>query len=121
MLGIFGTIDNPLGSAAFPEAAGYASVEGGLATLISNVVRLVTIAAGLFSFANLLIGGFTYITANAEAEKLVQAWAKIWQSLIGMIIIVGAFALTGIISQLLYGDYMTILKPVIYGPGKATL
>lgn len=118
MLGIFGTIENPLGT-TFGEAGGYASVESGFGLLLTNIVRLVTIAAGLWSFVNLLIGGFTYITANAEAEKLVQAWAKIWQSLIGMVIIVGAFALTGIISKLLFGSYTTILNPVIYGPGSA--
>lgn len=118
MLGIFGTIKNPLGT-TFGEAGGYSSVESGFGLLLTNIVRLVTIAAGLWSFANLLIGGFTYITANAEQEKLVQAWAKIWQSLIGMIIIVGAFALTGIISKLLFGSYTTILNPVIYGPGSA--
>lgn len=118
MFGIFGTIDNPLGN-TFGEAGGYASVESGFGLLLTNIVRLITIAAGLWSFANLLIGGFTYITANAEAEKLVQAWAKIWQSLIGLIIIVGTFALTGIISKLLFGSYTTILNPVIYGPGSA--
>lgn len=118
MFGIFGTIENPLGM-TFGEAGGYASVETGFGLLLTNIVRLITIAAGLWSFVNLLIGGFTYITANAEAEKLVMAWAKIWQSLIGLIIIVGAFALTGIISQLLFGSYTTILNPVIYGPGNA--
>lgn len=119
-LGIFGTIENPLGT-AFGEAGQYASVETGFGLLLTNIVRLITIAAGLWSFANMLVAGFIYITANAEAEKLVMAWAKIWQSLIGLIIIVGAFALTGIISKLLFGDPMTIINPVIYGPGKATL
>ena len=120
MYGIFGTIDNPLGT-TFGDAGGYASVEGGLGLFITNVVRLVTIVAGLWSFVNLLVAGFTYITANAEAEKLVQAWAKIWQSLIGLLIIVSTFVLTAIISKLLFGEYNTILEPVIYGPGKATL
>lgn len=119
MLGIFGTIENPLGSDAFPQAANYASVESGFGLLLTNIVRLVTIAAGLWSFANMLVAGFIYITANAEAEKLAMAWAKIWQSLIGLIVIVGAFALTGIISKLLFGSYTTILNPVIYGPGSA--
>jgi len=51
MYGIFGTIDNPLGT-TFGDAGGYASVEGGLGLFITNVVRLVTIVAGLWSFVN---------------------------------------------------------------------
>lgn len=109
MLGIFGTITNPLPGA-------YATI-GGVGTLIGNIVKLITVAAGLWSFANLLIAGFTFITSSGEAEKIQLAWMKIWQSLIGLLIIVAAFTITAIISQLLFGSYTTILNPIIYGPG----
>ena len=71
MYGIFGTIDNPLGT-TFGEAGGYASVESGFGLLLTNIVRLITIAAGLWSFANILVAGFTYITPNPPPEKLIQ-------------------------------------------------
>lgn len=116
MFGIFGLIDNPLGK-SFPLAAGYASVESGLPLLISNIVRLTTIAAGIWMFGNLLTAGFMYLTSSGETEKVNKAWGMIYQSLIGLLIIVGAFAITGVVSQLLFGDVTAILKPTIFGPG----
>jgi len=116
-LGIFGTIDNPLEKTF--GVTDYASVAGGLPLLISNIVRITTGVGGVSTFFNLLIAGMTYITSNGEAEKIAQAWAKITQSIIGLVIIVGSFALAGVISQLLFGDPAVILSPVIYGPGSA--
>lgn len=118
--GIFGTIENPLGT-AFGEAGQYATVTSGLPLLISNIVRLVTVVAGLWMFFNFITAGFTYITAGGEAEKINRAWQMIWQSLIGLVIVVAAFVIAGIASQFLFGDVKTILNPVIYGPGKAGL
>lgn len=120
MFGIFGPITNPLGT-TFGKAGGYASVEGGLPLLISNVVRLITVLAGLWMFFNLLTAGFMYLTSNGEAEKVARAWNMIWQSLVGLLVIVASFAITGVISQLLFGDPKAILEPALYGPGKAGL
>ena len=116
MLSIFGDIKNPLGN-QFAQAVSYGSVQSGLPLLITNAVRLITIGGGIWMFFNLIIAGFMYISSNGEAEKINKAWAMIWQSLFGLLIIVSAFAITGVISQLLFGDAGTILKPVIYGPG----
>jgi len=117
-LGIFGTIENPLGT-AFGEADQYSTVTSGLPLLISNIVRLVTLAAGIWMFFNFIIAGLTYITAGGQTEKINQAWAMIWQSLVGLIIVVAAFAITALASQILFGSPGVILNPVIYGPGKA--
>ena len=113
---IFGNIKNPLGT-TFGDAKGYASVQGGLGLLITNLIKLTTIGAGIWFLVNLLVAGTMYIGANGEAEKITIAWAKIWQSLIGLLIIVASLTLTAIISKVFFGDYSTILNPVIYGPG----
>lgn len=115
-LGIFGTIKNPLGT-TFGEAEGYASVQGGLGLLITNLIKLTTVGAGIWFLVNLITAGVMYIGSNGETEKITIAWAKIWQSLIGLLIIVGSLALTAIISKVFFGNYFTILNPVIYGPG----
>lgn len=116
MLSIFGNIQNPLGG-TFTEAGGYSSVQGGLGLLITNLIKLTTIGAGIWFLVNLLVAGTMYIGSNGEAEKITIAWAKIWQSLIGLLIIVSSLTLTAIISKVFFGSYSTILNPVIYGPG----
>jgi len=114
---IFGDIKNPLGT-TFGDAKGYASVQGGLGLLITNLIKLTTIGAGIWFLINLVTAGIMYIGSNGEAEKITLAWGKIWQSLIGLLIIVSALTLTAIISKVFFGDYSTILNPVIYGPGE---
>lgn len=112
MLGIFGDIQPPL-------TGSYASVITGLPLLISNIVRLITVVAGIWMFFNIIAAGFIYLTAAGDREKLTRALNMIWHSIVGLVIIMMAFAIAGVISQLLYGDPGTILRPVIYGPGRA--
>lgn len=113
MAGIIGdTIKAPV------KAAAYQNVGTGLPTFITNVITIIFAAAGLFAFFNLMIAGFSYITAAGDSKKIEAATASINMSLIGLIVMVAAAAITGIISYLLFGDATAILKPTITGPGK---
>ena len=110
----FGNIDNPLQTL---NNGGYGSVESGLPAFISNIVSVILIGGGLYAFFNLVFAGFTYITAGGDSKKLEGAVTAINMSLFGLIIMVGATALTGVISYVLFGDATLILKPRIFGPG----
>lgn len=109
----FGTIDNPLNSLG----GGYGGVEQSGAVFISNIVKLVLIVGGITTLFIALFAGFTYITAGGDTKKLTSATTSINMALTGMIIMVAAVALTGIVSWLLFGDPTTILSPKVYGPG----
>ena len=109
MAGTFGTIDSPI--------KGYGAVGTGLPTFITNVITIIFAAAGLFAFFNLMIAGFSYITAAGDTKKIEAATYSINMSLIGLVVMVGAAALTGIISYLLFGNAGAILSPTITGPG----
>mgnify|MGYP001587062161 FL=1 len=111
MAGTFGTIDNP-----FPDT-GYGSVGSGLPLFITNSIKLIFIAGGLWAFFNLMFAGFTYITAAGDEKKIQAATTSINMSLLGLVIMVAAAAITGIISYILFGDAAYILKPNITGPG----
>lgn len=108
----FGTIKNPLQTVG----SGYGDVTD-LPQLISNIVRLITIGAGLFALINFVLAGVNYISAGGDEQKINQSWQMILNSIIGLLIIAMAFILTGIISYVLYKDTSVILKPTIYGPG----
>lgn len=109
MAGVFGSIDSPI--------TGYGNVDTGLPSFVSNVITVVFVAAGLYAFFNLMLAGFTYITSAGDAKKLEGALYSINMSLVGLIIMVGAAAITGIVSFVLFGDAGAILSPVIKGPG----
>lgn len=111
MAGTFGTIKPPV------TVAGYASVDTGLPSFITNVITIIFAAAGLFAFFNLMIAGFSYITAAGDTKKIEAATFSINMSLIGLVVMVAAAAITGIISYLLFGSATAILQPSITGPG----
>lgn len=106
----FGTVSNPMNSS-------YGDVNTGLPSFISNIITVIFVAAGLYAFFNLMIAGFTYISSSGDAKKLEGALSSINMSLIGLLIMVAAAAVTGIVSFMLFGDATAILNPTIKGPG----
>jgi hypothetical protein len=56
------------------------------------------------------------MNAGGDSKAVGKAWDKIWQSLLGLVIIVGSFAVASIFGQLIFGRADFILNPQIYGP-----
>jgi hypothetical protein len=104
--GLIGTVNNPN-----PQYGGAAGE--GLFKFMSNLFKLAGTIGGLFLVFQLVTAGFGYLTAEGDAKKTAMAWAKIWQSLLGLIIIASAFILAGVAERL---TGIKILNPVIYGP-----
>jgi len=88
----------------------------GLILFFSNILRLVFVVAGIYAFINFIIAGFQYMSAGGDSKALTAAWGRIWQSLIGLVIIAGSFALASLFGYILFGDAGFILNPKIYGP-----
>lgn len=114
MASMFGKVTNPL-TEINPE--GYGELGSGLPLFISNALKIVFIGAGLFAFLNLVFAGFLYMGANGDKQKVEKATLSINMSLMGLLVMVAAGVLTGIISFLLFGSATAILKPNIVGPG----
>jgi hypothetical protein len=110
-MNIFGTIRNPL-------ASSYGDVAGakGLPLFLSNILRFVFLAAGIYALINIVIAGYQYMTAGGDSKALTAAWGRIWQTLMGLVIIVASFVISALIGQILFGRWDFILAPVIYGP-----
>ena len=110
---IVGIISNPLLKA---DGSGYGDVKTGLTAFLSNILRLVFVVAGVYALINLIIAGFSYMTAGGDAKKLTKSWDLIWQTLLGLAIIAGSFVLAAIFGYILFENPMFMLNPVIYGP-----
>ena len=96
-----------------PGVVRYDPGAGGLINFLNAILRLVFVGAGLFAFFNFIIAGFGFISAGGDPKAINNAWNKIWQSLLGLLIIVGSFVLAGIFGWLIYGDPTAILQPKI--------
>lgn len=108
---IFGEIKPPGFIAEYNSEHG-----SGLITLLNNILNLMVIGAGLFALVNFILAGYGFITAGEEPQKIENAWAKIWQSLLGLVIVAGSFTLAAVFGKLIFGDFGAIINPKIQGP-----
>jgi hypothetical protein len=116
LLDVVGTkIKNPLPT-AYQNVVG--TNGGGLMVFLTNVLRLIFVVAGIYAFLNFIIAGFQYMSAAGDSKALSAAWDRIWQSFIGLIVIIASFALAALMGQLLFNNPQFILNPVLYGPGQ---
>jgi len=98
----------------------YSDVVGpnfGLIKFLSNILRLLTVIAGLYGMFNLIMAGYGFINSSGEPEKIKQANDKIFMSLLGLVIIAASYVIAAIIGWLLFGSATAIISPNVYGPG----
>jgi hypothetical protein len=102
----FGTITPP---------APIAGVEGGagIGRLLNLIFKSLVVVAGVYALFNLIFAGYAFMSAGDDAKKVAGAWAKIWQSMLGLAVAAGAFVLAAIFGQLIFGDPTFILNPKI--------
>lgn len=107
--------DNPFGPISPPEGIkNYAdSPDAAIGQLLNTVVRVLIIGAGVYALINLIMAGYSFMSAGDDAKKVAGAWAKIWQTLLGLAVAAGAFVLAAIFGQLIFKDPTFILNPRI--------
>ena len=109
---------NPFGQVTPPKALSQygsdpAQAIGGL---VERIIQLLIIGAGLYALINFILAGYSFMSAGGDAKKIEAAWAKIWQTILGLAIAAGAFVLAAIFGQLIFGDPTFILHPRITTP-----
>lgn len=80
-----------------PNILGFTNIS----QLIDNLIQLAFFVAGIALFVNFLVGGFQWINAGGDAKAMQAARGRITNSLIGLIIVVAAVAITRIIENVL--------------------
>ena len=114
-----GTGDSSIiGDINLPDFFKYGNVEGGLGNFLNNILMLISTVAGLFALFNFIMAGYGYMSANGDEKKVQQAWAKIWQSLLGLGIVAAAFLIAALVGWIFFKDPTFIINPKIYGPGQ---
>ncbi|KKU10260.1 MAG: hypothetical protein UX13_C0016G0017 [Candidatus Woesebacteria bacterium GW2011_GWB1_45_5] len=105
---------NPFGIIKAPETA-FTGKEPGeaIGSLIQLVLWILIIGAGVYALFNLVLAGYSFMSAGDDPKKVTGAWAKIWQTVLGLAVAAGAFVLAGIFGQLIFGRWDFILNPSI--------
>jgi len=79
------------------------------AHLVSVVIGLFTLAAGLWFLFQLILGGYAYMSAGGNKEKAQVASQKITQALIGLVIVVLAIFIINLLGYILGVDFLDII------------
>lgn len=89
---------------AMPVLAASADVSK-IQTFIQSVIQVLVTLAGLVSAGFFVWGGIGYITSSGDPEKLDRAKKTIVYSAIGLVIVLGAFVISTIVTQLATGAF----------------
>jgi len=106
---------NPFGNINPPASVSkYANNPGqGIGNLIQNVIWVLIAGAGIYALFNFILAGYAFMSAGDDAKKVAGAWAKIWQTALGLAFAAGAFVLAVIFGQIIFGQWDFIINPVI--------
>jgi hypothetical protein len=114
LLAQFGTIRNPFVNLAPGTGLGASSSGSGLVIILGNLVRLLIVVAGVYTLWNIIMAGYGFLSASGEPKNIAKAWEKIWQSILGLVIVAGSFILAAIFGYLIFNDPMFLISPKIY-------
>lgn len=114
---IFGPIQNPFQKLGVPAGSIYVTgTQGqGLIFLVNNLIKLIIVIAGIYAFVNIIVAGYGFLSTT-EPKEMAKAWARIWQSMLGLLVIAGSFVLAAIFGWIIFGDATILLQPKLYGP-----
>jgi hypothetical protein len=79
-----------------------------LESFISAVLGLITVVAGIYFIVNFLLAALSWTTAGGDSGKVSAARDRMIQSTIGLIVVVGGYAIVGLIGAVVGLD---ILNP----------
>ncbi len=111
------TVKTPLGKIGEgegfgPWAAGTSDPGGTLTNLISNFLAILTIAAGIWFLFQVILAGYNYLNAGGDRDKIVHAGQKLTNAIIGLAIVVAAYALLSLVGTFLGVDFLDINKAI---------
>ncbi len=76
-------------------------------TFIKSIIQVLVTLAGLIAAGFFVWGGVGYITSSGDPETLDRSKKTILYSAIGLVVVLGAFVLTNIVSDLATGAFGT--------------
>jgi len=83
----------------------------GILIFASKLLKIANIIAGLLIFTNFVSAGYAYVTSAGNTSIMAEIKDKLTFSIIGIIIIVAAYAGMAIFSYILFGDPGFLLNP----------
>lgn len=86
--------------------------------IISGTIGLMTVIAGIWFIFSFIMGAIGFLTAGGNQENIQKATQKLTQSLIGLVIVVAAYAIISLMGNILGLDILNPQKLIkVIAPG----
>lgn len=82
----------------------------GITKIVSSVIGIMTVAAGIWFLFQFTIGGFNWITSGGDKAKLQASRDRLTNAFIGLVIVVGGWAILALAGQFFNIDF-TLQNP----------
>jgi len=82
----------------------------GITNIVSSVIGIMTIAAGIWFLFQIVIGGFNWINAGGDKAKLQTSKDRLTNAFVGLIIVVAGWAILALAGTFFNVDF-TITDP----------
>lgn len=109
---------NPFGTVTIPSGIARLGTDPSIVVgkLVQFALRTMVVGAGLYALFNLVLAGYSFLSAGDDSKKIGSAWAQIWQSMLGLAVSAGSFVLAAIFGKLLFNNELFLLQPTITLP-----
>ncbi|MEX0616638.1 MAG: TrbC/VirB2 family protein [Candidatus Woykebacteria bacterium] len=88
---------------AFAQSADVSKISN----FIQNIITILVTLSGFVATGFFVWGGFSYITSTGNPESLDRSKKTIFYSAIGLAIVLGAFVISNIVTQVATGAFGT--------------
>lgn len=90
-----------------------------LANILSNVLGVMTIFAGIWFLFQAIIAGYGYMSAGGDKEKIQTAGRKLTNAIIGIAVVAAAYGLLALLSSFVGIKFLDIGSAInLLTPGK---
>ena len=79
-----------------------------LADIISMTIGVMTLGAGIWFLFQVIIAGYNYLSAGGDRERFVAAGRKLTNSMIGLAIVIAAYALIALLGTIFNVQFLEI-------------
>ncbi|MFZ1721057.1 MAG: hypothetical protein WAU07_00975 [Microgenomates group bacterium] len=112
-----GSVSAPQGVHQYNLLAGTygTTTASGLVVFASRAMQVASIVAGIFMMINLVRAGFIYITKFDQVSAHQDVRDLLTYSVVGLVIMVSAYAGGGLIGLVFFGDASFVLSPTLEG------
>ncbi|MFW5888705.1 MAG: Mbov_0395 family pilin-like conjugal transfer protein [Patescibacteria group bacterium] len=99
-----GSNEDPLDKAA--SESGYDTGQTSINPIIQTVIQVALSFLGVIFLILMIYGGFLWMTASGNEEKVSKARKILTAAIIGLIIVIGAYAITALVMSRLGGEVL---------------